>query len=326
MCKHSHAYFVAVVAVVIAAGCLDTGTVPTPSGTAQNVTTTGITDVPTPNGAAGFLPLEVGNEWAYQRTFDYVVIDENDNVIDQQSLTEDVLYDIIGTEERFGREYVLNQQTYVRESGDDLYWWDRYRQDRSGLYRADIALGEPPASPAIAREPSSALRVFLLMPKTLPRISEAGLDPNTMRAYQAAWSRLVEKRRMIETMLRGISPAGPPGGALSQETTTLRYPLRPGQKWEVRTDPFLVASQVEAAQVLDLPAGRFPGWRVRLDNSVLGPNDSVRFWYGHSGLLGERIHVESLATDLGGNVIGTMIADETLYLTSLDLVGPGHQP
>jgi hypothetical protein len=271
----------------------------------------------------GFLPLEIGNVWTYDRTFDYVVIDDDGNVIETGSLAQDVMHEIIGSEERFGREYVLNQQTFVRDVGEDLYWWDRYRQDRAGFYRADIGLGEPPASPT-AEERATAMRTFLLMPKALPRMRAAGLEPSTLRAYEAAWARLLEKRQIAGEMLHGAPLAGPPGGQFPEETTRLSYPLHPGQRWVLRTSPFLVESEVEAMEVLDLPAGRFAAWRVRLENAVLGPSDSVLFWYGRSGLLGESIHVESVATDLFGNPIGTIISDETMYLRSLQLIQPGH--
>ena len=329
MQKHSYLRWAVVAWFLIPAGCLDGGTVPTGRGpeSAKNETVTGPgIEVPSQSGRAGFLPLEVGNLWTYERTFDFVVVDDDGNVIQTGSSREDVLHEIIGTEERFGREYVLNQQTFVRDGGEDLHWWDRYRQDRSGLYRANIGLGEPPASRAAAEGRSNAMRTFLLMPKALPQMRATDLDPNTQRAYEAAWGRLLEKRRIVEEMLRGALRSGPPGGALSGESTRLRYPMQPGRTWVNRADPFLVESEVEAMEVLALPAGRIAGWRVRLENSALGPNDSVLFWYSRSGLLGDYIHVESVATDIGGNPIGTVISDETMYLQSLQLVRPGQRP
>jgi hypothetical protein len=316
-----------IAAFLILAGCLDNDTVPIGPALESEETVTGpgmIREVPGESRGAGFLPLDNGNMWTYERTFDFVVIDDDGNVIETGAGTEDVVHEIIGTEERFGREYVLNQQTFVRDGGEDLHWWDRYRQDRSGLYRANIGLGEPPASRATAEGRSNAMRTFLVMPKALSQMRAAGLEPNTLRAYEAAWDRLLKKRQIVEEMLRGASPAGPPGGELFGESTTLRYPLHPGHTWVNRTDPFLVESEVEAMEVVDLPAGRFAGWRVRLENSLLDPDDSVLFWYSRSGLLGEYIHVQSVATDLGGNPIGTIISDETMYLQSLQLVRPGQ--
>ena len=321
-------YLTFVMSLLVAAGCLDATTEPGGAGAVQDQTPAvaeGIGEVPPHQGRAGFIPLDVGNVWEYERVVDYVVTDDDGNVIDAQALAEDVIHEIIGTEERFGREYALNQQTFVREGGDDLHWWDRYRQDKSGLYRADIGLGEPPASPVVAGS-VNARRVFHILPKELPSITLASSDPNVRRAYEAAWRRLVAKRRMIEEMLQGVTLAGPPGGPLPQETTTLRYPLRPGQEWAIRTSPFAVECAVEAREVLELPAGRMPGWRVRLENELFGPNDSVLFWYGRRGLLGELIHIEAIATDMTGRPIGTIVADETLSLQSLQLVRPGHHP
>ncbi len=122
---------------------------------------------------------------------------------------------------------------------------------------------------------------------------------------------------------RGSALGSPPGGPLSEEITRLRYPLRPGASWTVREDPFF-GSTVEAMEVVKLPPGRFPAARIRMKSEFYGPNDRVRLWFGRSGELGHQYHLEASATDYMGNVIGTILFDETEMLTDIDLVGPGR--
>lgn len=312
-------YLFAIAAVLILGGCRTGDT--TVSGPETDANATLTPDAATPGGGQGFFPLAIGNVWDYDRTFDYVMFDNDGNIADMQSLNEEVIYEIIGVEQRFGREYVLNQQRYVRETGD-LLWWNRYRQDRSGLYAADIGLGEPPAFSLVAAARMQPAQNTLLMPQIMPMRSMA-MAPDQLQAWEAAWQRLVEKRMAIAAAL-GAAQFGPPGGALSNELTVLRYPLHPGRHWLNRNTLFVVESEVEGNDVLDLPAGRFPAWRVRLTNEAFGDNDSALFWYSRSGILKESVHIESIATDLAGNVLGTFVSDELLLLVDLDLEGNGR--
>jgi hypothetical protein len=314
--KLSPRYLFAIATVLLLGGCRGGDASFTAPETDANATLT--RDAVLPVGGQGFLPLDVGNVWHYDRTFESIMRDNDGNVIDMQSLEENVVHEIVGVEQRFGRTYILNEQRFVREGGD-LLWWNRYRQNRSGLYSADIGLGEPPASGLAAANRRQPTQSQLLMPQTLPMHSLV-MAPEQLQAWGVAWQRLVEKRMAIAT-----AQLGPPGGALSDEITLLRYPFRPGRRWQNRVTPFLVESEVEGHDVLELPAGRFSAWRVRLTNEALDENDSVLFWYGRSGLLAETIHIESVATDLGGNVLGTVVSDETMLLADLQLVGRGRR-
>ena len=60
--------------------------------------------------------------------------------------------EIIGVEERFGREYIVEEcRIYDSELTDTLVTWVRFRQDRTGLYEAMIPIIEPPMYRSAAR-------------------------------------------------------------------------------------------------------------------------------------------------------------------------------
>jgi hypothetical protein len=110
---------------------------------------------------------------------------------------------------------------------------------------------------------------------------------------------------------------------MPEELTRLSYPLRPGQEWTVRDEPFF-GSEVEAHDVLDLPPGKMSCFRIKMTNFAMGPDDEVFVWYGRDGFLGMSIHVEGEVIDIGGNPIGVLVFDQNMFLESLDLVRPGR--
>ena len=107
------------------------------------------------------------------------------------------------------------------------------------------------------------------------------------------------------------------------EFTRLLYPLHPGASWTLRTDP-IYSLQVEGMDLLSTPAGRFNGWRMRLDVEGFGPNDVTHVWYGHDGYLGLKAHLERVAYDENWNPVGTMVIELTDRLDAIDLVKPGR--
>ncbi len=70
---------------------------------------------------------------------------------------------------------------------------------------------------------------------------------------------------------------------------------------------------------MELPAGRFPAWRIRIVWEIAGPQLSILVWYGASGFLQMIIHDEETAGDEMPPG-GTVIYDETQVLQAAHLV------
>jgi predicted small lipoprotein YifL len=285
-----------------------------------------------------FYPLEVGRAWSYDRDVSFVIVMPSGYVGQGLDFRYDTERRIIGTERRGDVSYVVESDRWA-EDGEPMsdpsrvHWW-RYRQDRTGLYEADVSGREPPvlegvsssaetseallASEATPREPGTGPEVEAAFAAEIARLEHA-------ESYRAAWDKLMERRRALrEALAAGSREArilahGRGGGARSDEIVRLVYPLRPHLRWFVRPDP-RVLTIVEGHEVLDLPAGRFHGWRMRIVwPDYFGPNDSALFWYGRDGFLLSRFHFESEATDELGNVIGTIVADEEERLRAVEL-------
>jgi len=274
----------------------------------------------------GFFPLDIGNRWTYTGKVS-LEVGEGSAVVFH---TEEE-HTIVGTEILFGREYILEKQEIVVNTRDAMFtYWVRYRQDRAGLYEADVPILEPPS----AGEDGGAytdLKVDIRRSQWAilwQRISTK-IRPENQDAYQQAWDRLFQKLRVIDEVLGrqtlGIRMLiGPPGGVLPDEITRLRYPLHPRQEWIIREDPFMT-SIVEGHEVLDLAPGKMGGFKIRVLNAALGPDDIILFWYGKEGFLKLFTHVEDEAVDPEGNPIDTLVSEHSLILESLDLVQPGRR-
>jgi hypothetical protein len=233
----------------------------------------------------------------------------------------------------FGRQYFV-EETRTEEAGsaDVTVSWIRYRQDASGLYEADIASNVPPGAGSSPRDPR---------PETMAaaRLEAKGLDyvgptipERAQRAlFQSAWSRLTQRmdraRQIAKSMnVRSTNGNGPSNGngkrrrgVLDHEILRLRYPLFPAANWTVREEPFFGAA-VEAFESQILPAGSFPGHRIRVTTPLLGDQDQVRVWYGKKGVLKLEAHGEEVVTDAAGNLLGTILFDQEDALSNLELV------
>jgi len=135
-------------------------------------------------------------------------------------------------------------------------------------------------------------------------------------------TRSLEKHGAIRTaVLHGVRSGviGVSSGPLSGEIALLRYPLAPSKTWHVREDPLFVYT-VEGQESLDLPAGSFTGWRIRIDSDLFGPDVLAHVWYGRDGLLQLQAHVVGQITDENGNVIGTIVSDQVQSLSEISLV------
>jgi hypothetical protein len=88
-------------------------------------------------------------------------------------------------------------------------------------------------------------------------------------------------------------------------------------------EPFFVRSVVEGHEALDLPAGKFPVWRIRINSEFLDPEDRVVVWYGRCGFLASSIHTETLALDPETGETARITADDNEMLTDVRLAEPG---
>ena len=269
-------------------------------------------------GQGEFYPLDIGNSWTYTGEISMTF-----GAGPTYSLSRDETRTIIGTEELFGREYMLEEQVIIAGSifgpDDTITYWLRHRQDRAGLYEADIAMGDPPGENSEAASLSGRnLNTDLDTWEELWKKSVDGLeyiDPEAVeRAKIAHFNKINAVNELLGRRTGSALLTGPPGGILPDEIQRLRYPLHPEQEWIVRDSP-LFYSIVEEMDVLDLPAGRMNGWRTFIYNEFLDDNDIVYFWFGRQGFLGLTVHLET-----EDDYFGVTVTHEVLFLVSYDLV------
>ena len=256
-----------------------------------------------------FHPLDIGNHWEYQNDFTYRITPIGGSPGDPSVTHSILVVDLVGMEERFGREYVVQRE--VDDQGYEANFL--YRQDKTGLYNAD------PVTAQAARV-TRAVDPAAFVARSLPNASE-----RVLAAYRAAVTRVMEKESAIRlaALQGGLAPpsnAQTAAGPLAGEISVLRYPLAPSKSWHVREAPLFVKT-VESQERLDLPAGSFSGWRIRIDSEFFGPNDWVHVWHGRDGMLRLEAHVEGVATDENGNVLGTVVSDQVQRMSKVSLVG-----
>jgi hypothetical protein len=243
-----------------------------------------------------FFPLAVGSEWHYAAHLkSQAIVDGEPQPPEVEN--GDVSLSIIGTETRFGREYFVAELAAEIGSGPPVTVWVRYRQDRGGLYEADIPISEPPTGTAAASVEHVPVGHRLNAPLVLRLL---GGERHALRG-----------RRTTRTH---DSSRQPPGGPMSNEITRLVYPLRPGQEWVIRDDP-LFESRVDGRDVLVVPAGRHSAWRVWISNDFSGPNDVVHDWYNRHGIIAEYQRTETPYLDPSGAEVGTLINEVFIELT-----------
>lgn len=280
-------------------------------------------DTPGNSSEGAFFPLELGNHWEYHREFTLF------EPYGPYVYTGSIERTVIGTENLFGRDYTVVKEVELPDEGalDETIWtlWYRYRQDRAGLYSADVNLSEPPGEiRGVRRSPvRSENGIDRQVELLLQRLCESR-PPEQRDAYAVACVHLLARMRAIQAALSGsldasLTLGGPPGGHRPEELIILSYPLHPGQKWTLRSEEFLVTAEVEAHEVLDVGAGRFNCFRVRMYSDILGPDDVVLAWYGREGLIAEFYRVEITVIDPYGNPVGTLVSEDEHTLESLSL-------
>jgi hypothetical protein len=274
--------------------------------------------------ASEFYPLSVGSAWVYRRDRTLVVevivgppykrVERFAGTVDRR---------IEGTERIDGAEYFVEGTTLTpdgRPAGRKTI--TLLRQDHSGLYSYEAPIGgvegAAPGAQAGAAGEASAIAAL-----------EAGRPdvPSVRPVMRYALRRHARKLEAVRASLglddlddrAPFEAQGRPGDFRAGESRALRYPLHARAGWYNRVDPFVVRSFVEAHESLELPAGRFPAWRVRVENELLDPEDRVVVWYGRSGRLAVSIHTETLALDSETGETALITVDELDVLTDISL-------
>ncbi len=310
--------FSACLIVILAAGC---GVEPTP------VSETPVSKLFDPSishsaGPTGFFPLEIGSSWRFRATFEIEIIVVNSPAFAPSDVFEGTIERrTIGTEEIFGREYVIEETRFnVTGLPDTTVWWTRFREDHAGLYNANVSKSLPPGMAphgAVANRGTSVRGWGRL---------RAAADRTIPPGLRIAWREHVSR---LESILDPgpalpIEAAGRPGGAEPGEIVRLVYPLHPGSTWFNRVAPIRVWSSVEGLEVIRLPAGRFPVYRIQVKSARLDEDDRVTAWFGRCGRLGYTVHLETVAIDIGTGETVRIITDQSEWLADLDLTVPGR--
>jgi hypothetical protein len=268
-----------------------------------------------PLGQGAFFPLAVGNRW-HAVSDDHIVTIPTDGgpPTDEMNVHTDITREMTGTETISGLAYTLLRETLVSTSpanpgGSTYTTWIRYRQDADGLYESDVT-GPPASGVTVADAPT---RPSVALPVSL----RARVTVAQAAAYERSWDGL---QRKIAAVRHAVADPLRVADAASGEIIRLDYPLHPGASWTVRESPHFT-STVERVERLDLPAGRFNAYRIRIGSEFFGPEDTVHLWMSRSGQLRLSYRLVSAVTDENGNVIGEFSATHEEIVDAVSLVG-----
>lgn len=256
-------------------------------------------------GPGAFFPLTEGNTWNYER-----VIRAGGPGMTPDEFASSVERTTGNTTSFEGHDYRVLEERYI-EGEETILYCILIRQDRNGLFEADRSISECGD-----------------VPQSRASLLGSVLSPQAGDRYSAAKARLMAKLNAIDVALsRGLAGTPVAGGkglkplAESQgELVRLRYPLRPGQTWEIRGEPLFTAEVVRRDRLVT-QAGTFSAWRIAVHPPGLEEGDFLDVWYSREGFLGHRLHVTSTSTP-GGE---PLVYEETMLLTDLDIGGgSGH--
>jgi hypothetical protein len=271
-----------------------------------------------------FYPLQPGNSWHYDKRFKTQIFPTGEPPLPPVVTRSTVVRRQLCRETIGDRSYLAEEATETR-NGSTFSSWIYLREDRSGLYEADLDIGTEPT----CDDPGATALGSRASIQPLPALAA---DPELSRqlaelpaAYRPAVAQLEKKRAVLAEILRqhGGSTTAAAGGERAQaegELTRLSYPLHTGASWHIREDP-LFAARVVGMDALPLDCGRVPAWRIRYTSELFGPNDLVRVWYSRWGYLGLEAHLEGDAVDAEGNVIGRVVDKLSERADEINLVG-----
>lgn len=259
-------------------------------------------------------PLAVGNHWDYLIRNRMVIT--TDQGPQPPTLTEEpASAEVTDTRHIGDRDYFLYVETSSGSGGNaQIQSTFPTRQDRSGLFQLDALEVVTPAATVAA--PAGASRLAQDLSAYVDRALAGSPQRAAFQRSAQAFAARVESMRQA---VFGRMP-GHPGGPDPGELSLLRYPLHVGAEWDVRLSPHFTRTVV-GRELLRLPAGMFPSWRLRGDSELFGPTDRVHFWYASAGLVKMSLHAEGEATDDAGNIIGHFVADMEQVLTDVHVSG-----
>lgn len=114
----------------------------------------------------------------------------------------------------------------------------------------------------------------------------------------------------------GVPPPSRDSASSGFMVRLLAYPLHARSVWVV-DDVRRITARVEARELIETPAGRFPAWRIRLRHGGRLPQEEVFVWYGDVGYLGMRSHLQFERPDgRGGRIVITHHDEEWLTAAS----------
>jgi hypothetical protein len=113
----------------------------------------------------------------------------------------------------------------------------------------------------------------------------------------------------------------PAPGQIPTEHPVLEYPLHTGASWRLWPG---TSVQVEGREVVDIPKGRSPAWRLRMVSDDVGEGVIDRMWFSDCGYVGllSTSHHEYVDPDAGLVVFD---AEVRQWLTTVTLVKDGPQ-
>jgi hypothetical protein len=265
------------------------------------------------------VPLLEGSEWFYDRQTEFY-----SRLFGESTLVEvypgQMVRTIVGDELLCGQRYALEQRMVLLDAYPDIrtIWWARYRQDRHGLFQADVPLSDPPGSVQCSAlsgryryQGSQSAKHQLSASERWEAIKSAvGLGP-----ISAVNARLKNGA--------GSETDGAPVQEID-EILRLAYPLRPGAEWILRSWPFLVRSRVIGLEQMRIGKRNIQSYRIQLEApAVFDSPDSVVLYYGRCGYLGLHAHFEDPFV-VFGDTLGTIVYEERETLVDMNLSDPAR--
>jgi hypothetical protein len=266
-------------------------------------------------GSATFYPLAIGNTWDYEGSGRLTVLNP-DGTPGEGGFESQV----VESDRIIGKETIDGQTYFVREEvldelpvpdGGRWITWSRMRQDREGLFAADVNSDQPPTlDPDAGRYAAPAAR--LGRPEIdLSSLEARGLSKEASARFAARIERLRDAARGRE---RGLLRTRDDQTA---ELTWLLYPLHIGVEWNMRPD-MVWPARVDGVEMLDSKLGPLTAYRIETNplGAPLGDWEYVRLFYGRVGFVGYSIHTMLQATDADGNPTLNGIYDEVRMLVA----------